>query len=446
MNTLQEIADALAGGRTTSVRLVAEAFERIEEPNGEGGRSFIHLFKDAATATAEASDAMRGHGIVPSPLAGIPISVKDLCDVAGYTTLAGSRALEHRPPAAADAAVVARLRAAGAVIVGTTNINEFALGVVGVNPHYGTPRNPWDRATGRIPGGSSAGAAVSVTDGMAAAALGTDTAGSIRVPAGLCGLVGFKPTVGRIPTEGVFPLSFTLDSVGPLARSVACCASLDAVFAGTAPSPLRPAPVAHAKIAVPDSLALDDLDEAVSAAFQSALARLSAAGAQIVEIDFPELNEIAGIHRHGTIPIAEGYALHRELLESRGHLCDAMIAERLRGGAKITAADYIAMLEGRAALSKRADRVTADYDAVAMPTVPIIAPPITDFTEDRDRWMAANALILRNTVVANFLGRCAITLPCQAAGEAPVGLMLMGERMGDRALLRLAAGVEAALG
>ena len=204
--------------------------------------------------------------------------------------------------------------------------------------------------------------------------------------------------------------------------------------------------MAHTRIAVPESLVLDDLDEAVSAAFRSALTRLSAAGARIVEIGFPELNEIAGIHRHNTIPIAEGYAVHRELLERRGHLCDAMIAERFRGGAKTTAADYIAMVEGRAALSERADRVTADYDAVAMPTVPITAPPIADFTEDRDRWMAANALILRNTVVANFLGRCAITLPCQAAGEAPVGLMLMGERMGDRALLHLAAGVEAALG
>ena len=251
MNKLQDLADALAGGQTTSVRLVAEAFDRIADPAGEGERTFIHLFKDAAMASAEASDAMRGHGIVPSPLAGIPISVKDLCDVAGYTTLAGSKALEHRPPAKADAAVVARLRAAGAVIVGTTNINEFALGVVGINPHYGTPRNPWDRTTGRIPGGSSAGAAVSVSDGMAAAALGTDTAGSVRVPAGLCGLVGFKPTVGRISTAGVLPLSFTLDSVGPLARSVACCALLDAVFAGVVPSALQPAPVVRAKIDVP---------------------------------------------------------------------------------------------------------------------------------------------------------------------------------------------------
>ncbi len=445
MQTLHEIAGDLAAGRTTALALTNEALARIEDPAGEGGRVFIRLFKDAALAAAAASDALRARGIVPSPLAGIPVSVKDLCDVQGYTTLAGSKVLEGRPAATRDAPVLARLRAAGAVVMGTTNMVEFALGAVGLNPHYDTPRNPWDRATGRVPGGSSSGAAVSVTDGMAAVALGTDTAGSIRMPAGFCGLVGFKPTSRRVPTEGLTPLAKTLDSAGPLGRSVACCALVDAIFAGEALRPLQARPVAHATIAVPQNLVLDDLDEAVAAAFQAALSKLSAAGARIVEISLPELDEIAGINSLGPFSIAEGYAWHRELLETGADQYDPIIAERFMAGANITAAAYIDLLEGRNALVERAGRATADFDALAMPTLAILAPPIASFTGDRAHWLTANALILRNTYVANFLDRPAITLPCHPPGSGPVGLTLVGPTMGDADLLRLAAGVESAL-
>ena len=445
MKTLHELAEDLSSGRTNSVALTNQALARIEDPAGEGGRVFIRLFKDAALAAAAASDALRERGIVPSPLAGIPVSVKDLCDVEGYTTLAGSKVLETRPPAARDAPVLARLRAAGAVVMGTTNMVEFALGAVGLNPHYDTPRNPWDRATGRVPGGSSSGAAVSVADGMAAVALGTDTAGSIRMPAGFCGLTGFKPTSRRIPTEGLVPLSPTLDSAGPLGRSVACCALVDAILAGETPAPVHARPAAHATIAVPQNLVLDDLDETVAAAFQAALSKLSGAGVRIVEIKMPELDEIAGINRHGPFSIVEGYACHREVLETGGHLCDPIIAERFAAAASITAASYIDLVKGRNALIERAGRATADFDAIAMPTLAIVAPPIADFTGDREHWLAANALILRNTYVANFLDRPAITLPCHPPGAGPVGLMLLGATMGDAGLLRLAAGVEAAL-
>ncbi len=445
MRTLHEIAEDLATGRTTSVALTSDALARIEDPAGEGGRVFIRLFRDEALAEAAASDALRARGIVASPLAGVPVTVKDLCDVRGHTTLAGSTVLKGRPPAAKDASVLARLRAAGAVVMGTTNMVEFALGAVGLNPHYGTPRNPWDRATGRVPGGSSSGAAVSVTDDMAAVALGTDTAGSIRMPAGFCGLVGFKPTSRRVPTEGLVPLSRTLDSAGPLARSVACCALVDAILAGEAPARLHAMPVSRAVIAVPRNLVLDDLDAAVSAAFQAALSRLSAAGARIVEIEMPELDEIAGINSLGPFSIAEGYAWHRGLLETGAGKYDPIVAERLLAGAEITAAAYIALVEGRNALIARAARTSADFDALAMPTLAILAPPIADFTGDRAHWLAANALILRNTYVANFLDRPAITVPCHPPGSGPVGLMLVGATMGDAALLRLAAGVESAL-
>ena len=445
MKPLWDLAGDLAEGRTSSAALTAECFDRIDDPDGEGSRAFVRLFRDAAMDAALASDRARSHGIVPSPLAGIPVSIKDLCDVRGYTTLAGSRALEGRPPAIEDAPVVARLRAAGAVILGTTNMTEFAFGALGLNPHYDTPRNPWDRATGRIPGGSSSGAAVSVSDGMAAVALGSDTAGSVRMPAGFCGITGFKPTTGRIPIDGLVPLAATLDSVGPLGNSVQCCALVDAVFAGEKPERVVPHPVGHATIAVPKRLVCDDLDDAVAGAFESALGRLSEAGARIVEIEFAELDEIAPLNANGTLPIMEGHAWHRELLAEKGDLYDPIIVQRLRAGAEIPAHVYLDLLAARRDLIARADAVTAPYDAVAMPTLAWVAPPIASIGNSADEWLSANARTLRNTFVGNFLDRCAITMPCHEPGTGPVGLMLMGARGGDAALLRLAAGAEAAL-
>src|SRR5215468_7262808 len=238
--TIQQLAQELASGRTTSRKLTEEALARIADPKGEGKRAFIKVWRDQALAAADASDVQRKAGLVPSPLAGIPVSIKNLCNVAGETTLAGSKALDDAPPATADAPVVARLRTAGAVIVGSTNMSEFAFSGVGFNPHYGTPGNPADRK--RVPGGSSSGAAVSVADQMAVVALGTDTGGSVRIPSAVCGLVGFKPTARRVPLDGLVPLSFSLDSVGPLANSVECCAIVDAVFAAEPIHIPEPAP------------------------------------------------------------------------------------------------------------------------------------------------------------------------------------------------------------
>src|SRR5438132_12826515 len=231
--TLPALAADLAAGRTTSRELVEAALARIADPEGEGRRVFVKVYDAAARAAADAQDRLRKAGYVASPLAGIPVSIKDLFDVAGEVTLAGSQALDDTPPAEADAPIVARLKAAGAVIIGRTNMTEFAFSGVGINPHYGTPGNPYDRSL--IPGGSSAGAPISVADGMAAVAIGTDTGGSVRIPAALCGLVGFKPTQYRVPREGATPLSTTLDSVGPVGLSVACCALTDAVMAGEPP-------------------------------------------------------------------------------------------------------------------------------------------------------------------------------------------------------------------
>jgi aspartyl-tRNA(Asn)/glutamyl-tRNA(Gln) amidotransferase subunit A len=440
-----EAAHALARGESTSTRLVEEALERASDAAGEGGRTFIHLYPEAARIQAEASDRLRGAGIVASPLGGIPISIKDLFDVAGETTTAGSVVLRDSAPAGADAAIVRRLRAAGAVLVGKTNMTEFAYSGVGLNPHYGTPRNCWDRETGRIPGGSSSGAAVSVTDAMCVAAIGTDTGGSVRIPAALNGLVGFKPTAARVARDGAFPLSTTLDSIGPLANSVACCAIVDAVLAGE--EPVVPAPIAlrGLRFAVPRDYVLDDLDEAVAASFGAALSRLSAAGAQLVEVPFPELKELPSINAKGGFSAAECYARLRILIASVPEKFDPRVLTRIRPGAAMSAAEYIDLFAARASLIERAAARTAPFDAVVMPTVARIAPPISALAADAD-YARINLSILRNPSIVNFLDRCALTLPCHEPGAAPVGLMLMGEHLGDRRLLALGLACEAALG
>src|SRR5258706_15013802 len=238
--TVLDLAAAWRAGHTSSRDLVEMALARIADPDGEGPRTFVKVYADTARAAADAQDRLRRAGYVASPLAGLPVSVKDLFDIAGERSLAGSKALDDLPPAQHDAPIVARLRAAGAVLIGRTNMTEFAFSGVGINPHYGTPGNPADRRL--IPGGSSSGAAVSVGDGQAVVAIGTDTGGSVRIPAAFCGITGFKPTQYRILRDGAVPLSTTLDSIGPLANSIACCAIADAIMAGEPPGAPAPGP------------------------------------------------------------------------------------------------------------------------------------------------------------------------------------------------------------
>src|SRR5476651_1722456 len=364
--TIQQLAAELAAGRTTSRKLTEEAFARIEDAKGEGKRVFIKIYKAQALAAADASDLQRKAGLVPGPLAGIPVSIKNLCDVAGETTLAGSKALDDAPPAKADAPVVARLRAAGAVIVGSTNMSEFAFSGIGFNPHYGTPGNPADRR--RVPGGSSAGAAVSVGDRMAVVALGTDTGGSVRIPSAVCGLVGFKPTARRVPIDGVVPLSTSLDSIGPLANSVECCAIVDAVFAAEPIDVPDAVPLAGLRFAVPKQFVMDDLEPVVATAFERACKALSAKGVKIEHIDLPQLNELPAINAKGGFAASEAFAWHQKLIARRGNLYDPFVAPRILRGKEMSAADYIDLLHARADLQKRVAAITSNYDAVIMPT------------------------------------------------------------------------------
>jgi aspartyl-tRNA(Asn)/glutamyl-tRNA(Gln) amidotransferase subunit A len=443
--TLAALAEQLSSGRTTSRALTEAALSRIEAKDGEGPRAFVRVFREAALAAADASDRLRKAGVVPSPVAGIPVSVKDLTDVAGVTTLAGSGSRKNDPPAKQDATVLARLRAAGAVVVGTTNMTEFALGGLGINPHFGDCRNPWDRATGRIPGGSSSGAAVSVSDGMAYAGLGTDTMGSVRIPAALCGITGFKPTAVRVPREGIFPLSTTLDSVGPLANSVECCALIDAIFAGERPRKPEPLPLRGLRLGVPTTLMLDNLDPEVAKAFGAALRKLSAAGARIEEFAFPEIAEVADLNKRCGFSIVESYPLHRKWIAIRSEGYDPRILARMLLGKGIDAADYYDALQLRAELVTKSAKTTARFDAVVMPTLPVIAPPISRFLATDEGRKDGFPILIRNTCVANYLDRCALTVPCQEPGTAPVGFTVMGERMGDRKTLEIGSSVFAAL-
>jgi aspartyl-tRNA(Asn)/glutamyl-tRNA(Gln) amidotransferase subunit A len=419
--------------------LVEAALARIADPAGEGVRAVLKVYEREARAVADAQDQLRKSGYVASPLAGIPVSIKDLFDVAGEVTLAGSKALDDGPPATADAPIVARLKAAGAIIIGRTNMTEFAFSGVGINPHYGTPGNPHDRSL--IPGGSSAGAPVSVADGMAAVAIGTDTGGSVRIPAALCGLVGFKPTQCRVPRDGATPLSTTLDSIGPIGISVACCALTDAVMAGEQPEMPAAVPVAGLRFAMPQTVMLDDLEASVAAAFERAVAALSRAGAHITELSLEMLGDLPRINIKGGLPVAEAFAWHEKLIERRGRDYDPRIKTRIERGREMTAAEYIRLVAARADFIRRFDTATEGFDALVMPTVPMTAPPISAFARDED-YARLNAKLLRNTAIINFLDRCALTLPIQEPGAAPVGLMVVGRHGEDHRLLAIGSGIE----
>jgi aspartyl-tRNA(Asn)/glutamyl-tRNA(Gln) amidotransferase subunit A len=444
MRRIDELAQALADGTTASRSLIEDSLAKIADPDGEGRRTFIKVHAAQARAMADATDLLRKANRAPGPYAGIPIALKDLFDIAGEPTPAGSVVLADAPDAKANAPVVARMLAAGFIPVGRVNMTEFAFSGLGINPHYGTPASPWDRASRRIPGGSSSGTAVAVADGMAGAGLGTDTGGSCRIPAAFCGIVGYKPTARRIPIAGVLPLAPSLDSVGPLAPSVACCAVIDAILAGETPAAPDPVNLNGLRLAVPGNMVLDGMDDTVAASFDKALSTLSAAGARIQTIQFADFDALAGVNAKGGFAASEGYAWHRRLLASRGSGYDPRIRVRIARGEHMSSADYIDLLNARARLVTSFDRATAPYDCLVMPSVPIVAPRIADLDDER-AYNSINMLILRNTALGNFFDRCAISLPCHREGEAPVGLMLMGETMGDARLFGIAATVEAAL-
>jgi aspartyl-tRNA(Asn)/glutamyl-tRNA(Gln) amidotransferase subunit A len=383
-------------------------------------------------------------GAAGLPLAGIPVSVKDLFDLAGQTTAAGSTVLASAAPAREDCLAVTRLRAAGATVMGRTNMVEFAFSGVGINPHHGTPVNPADPKVARIPGGSSSGAAVSVATGAAMVGLGSDTGGSIRIPAALCGIVGFKSTARLVPAEGALPLSTSLDTVCALTRSVRDAVTVHEVLAARKVR-LTGKPLASCRFAVARTVMQDLLDNTVAEAFGRSLRILRQAGAHIEEVGLEEIGELAAINATGGLSAAESYAWHRTLIAKHQAEYDPRVALRILRGASMSAADYIDLLAARKAWMGRMETRLQGFDAVLSPTVPIVAPPIAGLLGDDAEFFRVNGLLLRNTSVVNMLDGCAISLPCHTPGQLPVGLMLWHAALHDDAVLDLALQAEAAL-
>jgi len=427
---------ALAAGTTSAVKLVEAALALAD--SAPAAAVFIGLRREQARREAWESDAMRRAGSAQGVLAGIPVSVKDLFDVAGEVTAAGSAVLAEGPPAARDAVAVERLRRAGAIALGRTNMTELAFSGLGLNPHFGTPRNPAAPAEERIPGGSSSGAAVSVALGIVPAALGTDTGGSVRIPASLCGLVGFKPTARRVPLAGTVPLSPSLDSIGPIAHTVSCCALIDSVLSGAGTAPDSASTELPRRIAVPRDVVWECLDAATGRTLEAVLARLSRAGVALQELPAPELPQVLAVNASGGLSAVECFTAHRQLLERAGARLDPRVRVRIERGGRIPAAEHREILGARAVLQSSFARRLAEYPLWLMPTVPCVAPRVDELASD-SAYFEANRLMLRNTSLVNFLDGCAVTLPCHEPGALPVGVSLVAAAGMDRQLLGAAA-------
>jgi Asp-tRNA(Asn)/Glu-tRNA(Gln) amidotransferase A subunit family amidase len=405
------------------------------------GNVFIReQFEEAARVAADPASAAK-------PLAGLAVSIKDLFDIAGQVTTAGSVVLADAPAASQDCPAVARLRASGASMLGRTNMTEFAFSAIGTNPHYGTPVNPADAGIDRIPGGSSSGAAVSVATGAAFIGLGSDTGGSIRIPAALCGIVGFKNTARLTPTEGATPLSTTMDTVCAMTRSVEDAILAHEILANRKVARAQK-PLAGYRLAVARTSMLDNLDATVSRAFERTLAALRAEGARIEEIPLAEIQDLGAIQSTGGFSAAESYAWHRALLARAGDRYDPRVRVRIERGAGMKAYEYIDLIHARADWIARVGAALHGFDAVLSPTVPMVAPPIAQVAPGAERdeeFFRVNTLLLRNTSVVNMLDGCAISIPCHVADELPVGLMIWQSAMHDDTVLNIALQAQAAI-
>lgn len=440
--TIDQLNQRLAHGETTREALVAGVLEKATQPAAKS--VFTKMYPEAALAAARAADAAQKAGVAQPALAGLPVSIKDLYGVAGETTMAGSVVCKGEPVQAQDAPVVARLRAAGSAIVGKTNMTEFAFSGIGINPHYGTPVNPTDQKIARVPGGSSSGAGVSVALGLSVAGLGSDTGGSIRIPAALCGIVGFKSTQKRVPLEGALELSRALDTVCAMTRSVQDCITVDAVLSG-AMLPVRRRPIAGMRLAVPQTIVLEGLDNTVAQAFDRSLSILSEAGAQIIEIPMKEFADIPKVNAPGGLSPIEAYAVHHERLARAQAQFDQRVAARIMLGAAISAQQYIAILDKRRAWIASVERAMEGYDALMCPTVPTVAPELEKLIASDEAFFKANGQMLRNTFTINLLDGCSYSLPCHREGELAVGLMLSSVHGDDARLSAVALAVEDAL-
>ncbi len=404
---------------------------------------YVKLYPDTARAEADAADQRAARGESLGPLDGKIVSIKDLFDVAGEPNLAGSIIRKTAEPADKDAVIVERLRKAGAIIIGKTHMTEFAFTATGLNPHYPVPGNAYDASL--VTGGSSSGAAVSAGEGTCDIAIGSDTGGSVRIPAALNGVVGFKPTHGRVSLEGAFPLSPTLDSVGPLAKTVADCADADAIMAGEAPLPLEKIDLAGLKVGIAQGLVLQDMEDDVATAYQAVLAKLEAAGAELIECSFDSLvSALRTGPNKGSLTGIEAAHIHKGWLNDHSMPVDERVSVPLRERLKIPASEYEALLAFRVELVKQADTMMAAFDVVVLPTTPIKAVPIAQVDEDVSEYDRVETLYLRNTQIMNQFALTALSLP-MSMPDRPAGLMLVGRNGSDRKVLAIGSAVEALL-
>lgn len=445
-NSIAGLSVLLQSGALDPVALATETLERIAGYKDQS--IFTSLLEERALTEAKASARRIRSGRSLGLLDGIPVAWKDLLDTAGAVTTSGSIVLSDSPPATADAAVVKTLAGAGMVSVGRTNMSEFAFSGLGINPHYGTPHNPASGDVPRIPGGSSSGSAVAVAAGLVPVAIGTDTGGSIRIPAALNGIVGYKATRGRYAMDGVFPLAQSLDSLGPLCRTVQDAVWIDAAMRGRTAPDIGRTDLGEMKIVIAETIVFDDAEPGVIAAFEAAVDRLASAGARVERRAFPAFAEVFDlITRHGALVTAEAYALHRERLAGdEARRMDQRVVVRTRLGEKIGMTDYVALLDARQRLVAQFSACLAPGELIAHPTLPHVAPPIAPLVADDDLFFRTNGKTLRNTLIGNFLDGCGISIPC-GTGEAdmPVGLLLSGQRNEDERLLSAALAAEAVI-
>jgi aspartyl-tRNA(Asn)/glutamyl-tRNA(Gln) amidotransferase subunit A len=440
--TLEHFGRRLRAGDLSAVDLTNECLRRIE---GDAGRlnAFIHVMADEARRQAAEADRELAAGRDRGPLHGVPVSVKDIVDIRGIPTTAASRVRDGHV-AGSDSPIVANLRQAGAVLIGKTNLDEFAFGTMSRDSAFGAVRNPHDAS--RSPGGSSGGSAVSVATGMALASIGTDTGGSIRIPAAACGIVGLKPTCGEVSTDGVVPLSRTLDHVGPFARSVrGVWLMYRALLGATQAPPLHPRPLGEVRLGLPRAYFLDLLDVGVRASFDEALGRLRDAGARVDEVEIPHASSTPMVYRHIHGP--EGAAYHATTLETVPGKYTPTVRERLETGRRVPAVDYLRALGERDMLRHEVDAALEGRDALVLPTLPIPAPPIgADIVVINGAEEQVRAVMLRNTQIFNLTGHPAISLPCGRTPERlPCGLQLVGRRHHTEALLSVALACETVL-
>lgn len=440
--TIDLIKNEITKGTISYTELVEECLKATDLPNA--ANVFTKKYSESALSSARCTDSQIKSGVSLHPLAGLPITIKDLYDVKDETTESATKVLRGGAPAKSDAEIVKRIRNAGMAILGKTNMSEFAFSGVGINPHWGTPQNPSDALEHRVPGGSSSGAAVSVALGLCVAAIGSDTGGSIRVPAALCGLVGFKSSMFRVPIQGAVELARSLDTVCAMTRSVKDSLLIDALLSGEALN-VKPRSVAGMRLAVSKTLLQDNLEPQVAKTFEKSIALLSKNGAQIIEIDLKEFAEISQINAPGGLASIESYAAYEQFVESAADQMDSRVVKRMLLGKGVTAAQYIKLLDARKAWIKRVESILRPFDALLSPTVPLQAPKTQGLLDSEEEFFRVNGLLLRNTSAINFLDGCSFSLPMQAPGELPMGLMLSHCNAEDANLASVALAVEAVL-